>query len=111
MILGKYNSLSKFLTIINLDALDVQAGTVTLTDTILPALDGTADLSIANNATLNLANNGTATFKTLHVGSLERGAGVYSVSQGPKAVKDRISGSGSLRILKGSDPGMTIIIR
>ena len=97
--------------VINLDALDVQAGTVTLTDTILPALDGTADLSIANNATLNLANNGTATFKTLHVGSLERGAGVYSASQGPKAVKDCLSGSGALRILKGSDPGMTIIIR
>ena len=97
--------------VLDIAGLDVQGGTVTLTDKVLPALDGTADLSIAKEATLNLGYDGQATFKTLHVGGLERGAGVYSASQGPKAVKDCLSGSGALRILKGSDPGMTIIIR
>ena len=97
---------------LNLAGLDVQAGTVTLTDKILPELDGAADLSIAKTgAALNLDYDGEATFKTLHIGDQARGAGVYSTTQGANVVKSRLLGTGSLRILEGNDLGMTIIIR
>ena len=96
----------------DLNGLDVQAGTVTLTDKLRSVLDGTADLSIARTgATLNLDYDGEVTFKTLKVGSLGRAAGVYSSAQGPNAVKRVLDGDGSLRILEGSNPGIVIKIR
>ena len=95
----------------DLDGLDVQAGTLTLTDKTLPLLDGTADLSIARDATLNLDYDGQAAFKTLTVCDRERGAGVYSATQGPVAVQNVLDGDGSLRILEGSEPGAIIIFR
>ena len=96
---------------IDLEGLDVQGGTVTLTDKVLPLLDGSADLSIAKDATLNLDYDGLATFKTIHIGGQARGAGVYSSTQGANIVKSRLSGTGTLRILEGNDPGVVIIIR
>ena len=97
--------------VIGLDALDAQAGTVTICDKLQAVLDGTADLSIAStDATLNLDYDGEAAFKTLTV-RRPRAAGVYSASQGPNAVKHVLSGGGSLRILEGSDPGIVIKIR
>ena len=96
---------------IALNSLDVQVGTTTLTEKSLPALDGTADLSIAKTATLNLDYDGTATFKTLQIGGRERGAGVYSAANGPKVVRDVLGGEGALRILEGHDPGTILIIR
>jgi len=94
----------------DLTSLDVQGGTLTLTDRALPLLDGTAALSIAKGTTLNLDYDGQSTFKTLTVGR-ERGAGVYSAAQGPNAVKRVLDGDGSLRILEGSNPGTVITIR
>ena len=92
--------------------LDVQGGTLTLTDKTLLLLDGTADLSIAKtSATLNLDYEGEAAFKTLKVGEISRGAGVYSATDGATIVKKHLSGTGSLRILEGSDPGIIIRIR
>ena len=77
----------------------------------MPLLNGDANLSIAKEATLNLDYDGEATFKTLKIGGLQRGANVYSSAQGPKIVKNRLSGNGALRILEGNDPGLVIIIR
>ena len=97
--------------VIKLASLDVQSGVAKLTDTILPVLDGAADLSIAKTgATLNLDYDGEAAFKTLTIGR-PRAAGVYSAAQGPNAVKRVLGGGGSLRILEGSDPGTFISIR
>ena len=95
----------------DLDGLDVQGGTVTLTDKTRPALNGSADLSMARTATLNLDYDGTATFKTLTVGGIERGAGVYSATKGPPAVKKALAGAGELCILEGNGPGSVILIR
>jgi len=96
---------------LNLAGLDVQAGTVTLTGKTLPALDGTTDLSIAKTATLDLDYDGTATFKTLQVGDRERGAGVYSAANGPKAVRNVLGGEGVLQVLEGNEPGTVLLIR
>jgi hypothetical protein len=95
----------------DLDGLDVQGGTVTLTDKTRPALSGSADLSMARTAKLNLDYAGEAAFKTLTVGGLERGAGVYSVTKGPPAVKNVLSGTGALRIMEGVGLGSVIVIR
>ena len=72
---------------------------------------GTADLSIAKLATLNLDYDGTATFKTLNVGGRERGAGTYSAANGPKAVRNVLGGEGVLQILEGNEPGTVLLIR
>ena len=84
---------------------------MTLTDTILPALDGAADLSLAKDTKLNLDYDGEATFKTLTVGGQERGAGVYSATQGAPSVQRLLDGAGMLRILEGNGPGNAVIIR
>ena len=98
--------------VIKLDSLDVQSGTVTLTDTILPALDGAAELSMAKTgATLNLDYEGTATFKTLRVNGIERGAGVYSAAHVPSFMRNALVGNGELQILEGNGPGFLIIVR
>jgi hypothetical protein len=55
--------------------------------------------------------DGQLTFKTLTVNGRERGAGVYSATQGPGAVKDILSGDGELLILEGNEPGTIITIR
>ena len=95
-----------------LGGLDVQSGTVKIGDKLQSVLNGAADLSIAKTgATLDLDYDGEATFKTLTVGRQERGAGVYSATQGPAAVKNVLAGAGALRILKGSGPGSVILIR
>ena len=96
---------------IALNGLDVQAGTVTLTDNVLPELDGTANLAIANKATLNLDYDGQATFKTLAVGGQERASGLYSETEGPRAVGKVLDGDGKLLILQGNGPGNVVIIR
>ena len=95
----------------DLNGLDVQGGTLTLKDKILPMLDGTAALSIAKTATLNLDHDEQATFKTLKVGTQGRAAGVYSATQGPNVVKSVLEGSGAIQILEGSDLGIVIKIR
>ena len=95
----------------DLNGLDVQGGTLTLKDKILPMLDGTAALSIAKTATLNLDHDEQATFKTLKVGTQGRAAGVYSATQGPNVVKSVLEGNGAIQILEGSDPGIVIKIR
>ena len=94
----------------DLNGLDVQGGTLTLKDKILPMLDGTAALSVAKTATLNLDYDGEVAFKTLKVGNLGRAAGIYSATQGSNAVKRVLDGDGELRILEGSDPGTVITI-
>ena len=94
----------------DMSGLDVQDGTLTLTDRTLPLLDGTANLSIDKAATLNLSYDGRATFKTLKVGDHSRAAGVYSAAQGPTAVRKVLDGDGELKILEGSDPGIVIMI-
>ena len=94
-----------------IDSLDVQSGKVTIGDVLQSALDGTADLSIARGATLNLDYDGEAVFKTLTVCDRERGAGVYSATQGPVAVQNALDGDGSLRILDGNGSGALMIIR
>ena len=96
---------------IALNGLDVQVGTVTLTDNILPAQGGTADLTLAKTATLCLDYDGQATFKTLTVGEHSRASGVYSATQGSNVVRRRLAGDGSLLILEGGDPGTIISIR
>ena len=97
---------------LNVDGVNVAAGTVTLgANTALAATGGTA-LSIAKTgATLNLDYDGEMPFKTLKVGDRSRAAGVYSAEQGPNVVKNVLSGDGLLRILEGSDPGTVIKIR
>ena len=96
----------------DLSGLDVQAGTVTLTDKLQSLLDGTADLSIARTgATLNLDYDGRMPFKSLSVGGKERAAGVYSATQGRASVQALLTGEGELLILEGSDPGTIISIR
>ena len=96
----------------DLSGLDVQAGTVTLTDKLQSVLDGTADLSIARTgATLNLDYDGRMPFKSLSVGGKERAAGVYSATQGRASVQALLTGEGELLILEGSDPGTIISIR
>ena len=96
--------------VFDMDSLDVQGGTVTLTDRTLPLLDGATDLSIARTATLDLDYDGQGTFKTLKVGDRNRAAGIYSTSQGPTAVKNVLDGDGELRILEGNDPGFVIMV-
>ena len=95
----------------DLSGLDVQDGALTLTDRTLPLLDGSAALSVAKTATLNLDYDGQVSFKTLKVGNLGRAAGVYSATQGSNAVKRVLDGGGDLKILEGSDPGVVIKIR
>ena len=97
--------------VIGIDSLDVRAGTVTLTDTILPALDGAADLTIAKTAALNLDYDGEAAFKTLTVGGQERASGLYSAAKGSPAVRNVLNGCGELRILEGNGLGCVVIIR
>ena len=95
-----------------LNGLDVQAGSVTLTDKMQTFANSNATLSIAKTgATLNLDYDGEMPFKTLKVGDRNRAAGVYSAEQGPNVVKNVLSGDGLLRILEGSDPGTIIKIR
>ena len=96
---------------IGIGGLDVQDGTATICDKIPPLLDGTADLSLSRTAVLNLDYDGQATFKTLTVGGRGRGAGVYSATQGPSAVKRVLAGDGELLILEGTEPGTIIYIR
>jgi hypothetical protein len=96
---------------IGVGGLDVQDGTATICDKIPPLLDGTADLSLSRTAVLNLDYDGQATFKTLTVGGRGRGAGVYSATQGPSAVKRVLAGDGELLILEGTEPGTIIYIR
>ena len=96
---------------IALSDLDVQAGTVTLTDKVLPALDGTADLTIAKTAALNLDYDGEAAFKTLTVGGQERASGLYSAAKGSPTVRNVLNGCGELRILEGNGLGCVVIIR
>ena len=97
--------------VLDVTGLDVQAGMVTLKDKILPALDGTAGLSIAKTgATLNLDYEGEAAFKTLKIGEQERGAGVYSATKGATVVSSRLAGDGELRILEGFGPGSMVIV-
>lgn len=96
--------------VLDIAGLDVQGGTVTLTDKVLQMLDGTAGLSIARGATLNLDYDGEATFRTLTVGR-SRASGVYSATRGSSAVKRVLGGDGELKILEGSDPGVFIMIR
>ena len=97
--------------VFDMDSLDVQGGTVTLTDRTLPLLDGATDLTIARTATLDLDYDGQGTFKTLKVGDRNRAAGVYSTAQGPNAVKNVLDGDGELRILEGNALGIIIKIR
>ena len=95
-----------------LNGLDVQAGSVTLTDKMQTFANSNATLSIAKTgATLNLDYDGEMPFKTLKVGDRNRAAGVYSAEQGPNVVKNVLSGDGLLRILEGSDPGTVIKIQ
>ena len=95
--------------VLGLNGLDVQAGTVKLTDKI--ATDDAAPLSIAKTATLNLDYDGQMTFKTLKVGNLGRAAGIYSATQGKATVKNVLNGTGAIQILEGSYPGIVIKIR
>ena len=97
--------------VFDLDGLDVQSGTVTLTDKLQHVVDGAADLSVARSATLNLDYDGMATFKTLTVGGRECGAGIYSATQGRMSVRPLLGGDGALLILEGTDPGTVIRIR
>ena len=94
-----------------LNGLDVQAGSVTLTDKMLTFANSDAPLSIAKTAKLNLDYDDQMTFKTLKLGDRGRAAGVYSASQGPNAVKRVLGGVGTIQILEGSDPGIVIKIR
>ena len=96
---------------VNIGGLDIVAGTVTLGENTALAVDGETGLSIARGATLNLDYDGEAVFKTLKVSDIERGAGVYSATQGPAAVQNALDGDGLLRILEGNGPGALIIIR
>ena len=98
--------------VFDLDGLDVQAGTVTLTDKLQSVLDGTADLSIARTgATLNLDYDGQMPFKSLAVGGKERVAGVYSATKGRMSVRAVLAGEGELLILEGNALGTVIRIR
>ena len=94
-----------------LNGLDVQAGSVTLTDKMLTFANSDAALSLARGTTLNLDYDGQMPFKTLKVGNRGRAAGTYSAEQGPKAVKNVLAGTGTIQILEGSDPGIVIKIR
>ncbi len=95
-----------------LNGLDVQAGSATLTEKMQTFATGNADLSLAKTgASLNLDYDGQMPFKTLTVGGIERGAGVYSATKGFPAVKNVLAGAGELRILEGNGPGSVILIR
>ena len=96
-----------------LNGLDVQAGSATLTEKMLPFATGNADLSLAKTgATLNLDYDGQMPFKTLTVGEIERSAGVYSATSSGSAIMKRLlSGTGELLILEGNGPGAVILIR
>ncbi len=95
----------------DLTGLDVQGGTLTLTDKVQTFANDDAALSLARGTTLNLDYDGQMTFKTLTLGGCGRGAGVYSATQGPSAVKRVLTGDGELLIREGSEPGTVILIR
>ena len=94
-----------------LNGLDVQAGSVTLTKKMLPFATGDAALSLARGVTLDLDYDGQMPFKTLTVGGIECGTGVYSATKGTPRVKKCLGGTGELCILTGSGPGCVIKIR
>ena len=96
---------------IALNGLDVQAGTVTLTEKMLPFADGGATLSLARAATLNLGYAGQMPFGKLNVGGAGCFPGVYSASKGTPRVRNRLDGTGELNVLGGFGPGATILIR
>lgn len=94
-----------------LNGLDVQAGSVTLTDKMQTFANDGAVLSIAKTATLSLDYAGQMPFKTLAVGGIGCSAGEYSSSKGSSRVRNRLAGIGGLLVLEGSNPGMMIILR
>ena len=95
-----------------LNGLDVQAGSVTLTEKMQTFATGNADLSLAKiGATLNLDYDGQMPFKTLSVGGIECDTGVYSATKGAPRAKRCLGGTGELYILTGSGPGSVITIR
>ena len=94
-----------------LNGLDVQAGSVTLTDKMQSVASSDATLSLARGVTLALDYDGQMPFKTLTIGSRGRGAGVYSATQGPAIVKSILDGDGELLILEGTEPGTIISLR
>ena len=92
--------------------LDVQAGSVTLTDKMLPFADGTTEFSVAKTgATLNLDYDGQMPVKLLTMAGVECSAGVYSASKGPLRVRSRLGGTGELNALTGHGVGSLIILR
>ena len=94
-----------------LNGLDVQAGSATLTEKMLPFATGDAALSLARGVTLDLDYDGQMPFKTLTVGGIECDTGVYSATKGTPRVKKCLGGTGELCILTGSGPGCVIKIR
>ena len=94
-----------------LNGLDVQSGTVTLTDKMQTFANSDAALSLVAGTTLNLDYDGELSFKTLTLDGSERGAGVYSATEGSARVQRVLAGNGSLRILEGIGPGAVIIVR
>ena len=94
-----------------LNGLDVQAGSVTLTDKMQSVASSDATLSLASGVTLALDYDGQMPFKTLTVGGIECGTGIYSATKGAPRVKKCLGGTGELCILTGSGPGCVIKIR
>ncbi len=97
---------------LNVGGLNITNATVTLGANTALAATGETVLSMARTgATLNLDYDGQMPFKTLTIGGRGRGAGVYSATQGPSAVKRVLAGDGELLILEGTEPGTVIFIR
>jgi hypothetical protein len=49
--------------------------------------------------------------KSLKVGAKGRAAGLYSATQGPAAVRERLDGDGELLVLNSTAPGTVIMFR
>ena len=97
---------------LNVAGLNIDAGTVTLRANTALAATGETTLSLARTGTtLNLDYDGQMPFKALTFGGRERGAGVYSATQGPPSVSRVLTGDGELLILEGTGPGTIITIR
>lgn len=97
---------------VNIGGLNIAAGTVTLSDNTALAASGETALSLAKTgATLYLNYDGQMPFKTLNVDGKNRGAGIYSATQGRKSVRVLLGGDGELLIREGGDPGTVIKLR
>lgn len=97
---------------LNVGGLNITNAVVTLgANTALAATGETALFLARTGVTLNLDYEGQMPFKTLTIGGRGRGAGVYSATQGPAAVRNNLAGAGELVILEGAEPGTIITFR